>query len=334
MSTFSPAPEIDGQARDAVSVALGATPRGVSFGRLGVPALWLAGCQGEVPPRPLKRARVVVFAGEHAIAHRTYQDAGLSAFAPEATAQQLEELESGAGPIHTLARQAHATVDVVNVAELVGAAGAIDSEDAMDSEVFEAALQLGKKTADAEVDSGADLLIPADLGVGNSTVAAAVMGALTRTEPVAVVGPGSGVTDSMWKTKVRVIRDAMFRARKLSTSPLELIQTCGSPDLAAQMGFIIQAAHRRTPVLLGSPFVAVAGALAEKLAPGTARWCLAASSSSEPAHALALDELGLTPLLSLEMNGGQGLGGLTALPLIHASIELTADEVRDVAEQL
>lgn len=203
--------------------------------------------------------------------------------------------------------------------------GSVDVEDAMTTEQFEEAVALGRRVADQEIDSGADLLIPGDLGVGNTTVSAAVLGAFTRTEPVAVVGPGSGITDELWKIKVEAIRDAMFRVRTLVAEPTEVLRKIGSPDLVALAAFIAQAAARRTPVLLDGAPVTVAAYLAERLVPGTKDWCQAGQLTPEPAHLIALQSLELTPLIALDMNAGQGTGALAALPLVKVAAELLAD---------
>ncbi len=338
MTEFLPVPAPDSQVAAQVAAVLGSHPRGASFGRLGEAAAWLAGCQGQAPARALERPRAVIFVGTHGIAQRGWEgesgDAagltdpqyltGLSAFAPEATAQQAQQLRDGVAPAHTLARRAGAGIALVNAP----ANGAIDREDAASAEAIDAALAAGQAKADEEIDAGADLLLPGDLGVGATTVAAAIMGRLTRTEPVAIVGPGSGITDEMWKTKVSVIRDAMFRTRSMGASvrPHKLLQALGGNDLAAMVGFMAQAAARRTPMLIDSPLTAVAAVLAERLARGTQAWIFAASLTPEPAHALALEELGLKPLLDLRLTTGQATGSLTALQLISSGLELVADE--------
>ncbi|APT92200.1 hypothetical protein CPHO_04065 [Corynebacterium phocae] len=322
-------------AADATLLALSTSPRGVSFGRLGAVAAWLAGCQDCVPPARISSPRVVVFAGQHGIAAR-----GVSAFAPEATTQQLQELEDGLSPAHALARIAHpggahgSAPAIVTVA--TPPSGAIDVADALSEQQLEDAFTLGREVADKEIDAGADFLIPANLGVGSTTVAATVMGLITGTEPVAIIGPGSGITDQLWKAKVRVIRDAMFRARDLRhlTYPRDIIRTIGGYDLAALTAFIAQAAARRTPMLIDSPLTAVAAVLAERLAPGTAAWVQAASVTAEPAHHLALEDLGLQPLLDLKLTTGMGVGSLSALPLIHGALEIVAEEVSATRELL
>jgi len=331
MLEFAAVPAPDAQARAAVATALHATPRGLSLGRFADPAIWLAGCQAEVPAQAIRRARVIVFASTNAIAQRTFQGHGLSAFAPAATGEQVAEVAGNVGPIHRLAIAGDASVELV---ETNITSAAIDVDNGLSPEQFAAATALGKDTADREIDAGADLLIPADLAVANTTVAAAVMGVLSRTEPVAIVGPGSGTTDAMWKTKVTVIRDAMFRARHVATDAQELLQVIGNADLAAEAALIAQAATRRTPVLISGMFTAVAAVLAERLAPGTHAWCYAADITAEPAHVLALQDLDLEPLLNLDMSVGQGLAALTALPMIRSSLELVSDEVLSVSTAL
>lgn len=302
---------------------------GSGMGRLRDLGAWIAACQGMYPPAPLERCRVVVFAGDHGVAKR-----GMSTLPPEHSVDRAGDIGSGAGAVNVLARAAGASVRVVDVSldhdawgeeRVARSSGAIDVEDAMTPEQFDRAVEVGRRVADQEIDSGADLLIPGDLGVGNTTVAAAVLGAFTRTEPVAVVGPGSGLTDELWKIKVEAIRDAMFRVRTLVAEPEEILRKIGSPDLVALVAFIAQAAARRTPVLLDGAPVTVAAFLAERLAPGTKHWCQAGQLTPEPAHLIALQALELTPLIALDMNAGQGSGALAALPLVKAAAELLAD---------
>ncbi|QGU05040.1 nicotinate-nucleotide--dimethylbenzimidazole phosphoribosyltransferase [Corynebacterium comes] len=315
----------DEQARaDALAAVAGS-----GLGRLHELGAWVAACQGTFPPAPLERCRVVVFAGDHGVAKR-----GMSTLPPGHSVAQAADIGSGAGAVNVLARAAGASVRMVDVSldheargdeRVSRSSGAIDVEDAMTPEQFELSAELGRRVADQEIDSGADLVIPGDLGVGNTTVAAAVLGAFTHTEPVAVVGPGSGITDELWKIKVEAIRDAMFRVRTLVADPETVLRMIGSPDLVALVAFIGQSAARRTPVLLDGALVTVAAFLAERLAPGTKDWCQAGQLSPEPAHLIALQALELTPLIALDMNAGQGTGALAALPLVKAAAELLAD---------
>jgi nicotinate-nucleotide--dimethylbenzimidazole phosphoribosyltransferase len=241
---------------------------------------------------------------------------------------------AGGAAVNVLASVAGATVRVVDLAvdcpaevaqalpaqvtryKVRRSSGRIDIEDALSQDEVEAAVAAGRAIADEEVDSGADLLIAGDMGIGNTTPAAVLVAALTGAEPVAVVGRGTGIDDAGWMRKAAAIRDALRRARPVVGEPLALLRTAGGADLAGMAGFLAQAAVRRTPVLLDGVVVAAAALVAEELAPGARAWWLAGHRSVEPAHTLSLEHLGLEPLLDLGMRLGEGSGALTALPLV------------------
>lgn len=326
---FTPADLPDQESQHDLLAALATDPVGASLGRLGEVAGQLAGWQGQVPPLPITQPRVVIFAGDHGIAAR-----GVSPLPPSASVAQADEILAGGGAVNRLARRSNASIRLVDVSldheawgdeRVSRSCGAIDVENAMTHEQLKRAIQIGADIADQEIEAGADLLLPGELGVGATTVAAALMGVLTRTEPVAIVGPGAGTSDERWKVKVSVIRDAMFRARGLAEDPLALLRTIGSPDAAAMVGFIARAVQRRTPLLIDGCPTAVAAHLVQKLQPGSQAWFMAAQLTPEPAHVLALKHLGLTPLLALDMSTGQGVGALTALPLVLTAGELAVD---------
>lgn len=302
-------------------------PRG-ALGRLEDLSVWVASCQGHCPPRQFERARVVVFAGDHGVAR-----AGVSAYPPEVTAQMVANIDLGGAAINVLSGIAGATVRVVDVAvdadaasERIGAhkvrrsSGDITIEDALTAEETTAAITAGQLVADEEVDAGADLLIAGDMGIGNTTAAAVVVAALTNSEPVAVVGSGTGVDDAGWARKTAAVRDALFRARGVLPDPAGLLRCCGGADLAAMAGFCAQAAVRRTPLLLDGMAVTTAALVAERLAPGAHRWWQAGHRSTEPGHGLALTALGLDPIMDLRMRLGEGTGAAVALSVLRAAV--------------
>src|SRR5439155_5668596 len=181
-------------------------------------------------------------------------------------------------PVGVLATFAGASVRVVDVAldtadgddrhRVRRGSGRIDREDALTADETEKAFAVGRALADEEVDAGADLLIPASLGVGATTPAATLVAALTNTEPVAVIGRGSGIDDAGWIRKAAAVRDALRRARPHVRDPLTLLRVAGGADVAALTGFCVQAALRRTPVLLDGLVVGAAALLADELAKG------------------------------------------------------------------
>lgn len=307
---------------------LAGTAGGRSLGRLGRIGAWIAAAQGRDVPAAFARARAVIVVGEHGIAQR-----GVSVWKPEATRAQAEQIAAGAGAVHAAARLANASVRLVDDF-LDQPSGCIDVEPAMTPEQFEAAFLLGTQIADSEVDAGADILIPGDLGVGNSTVAAALYGTFTVTEPVSAIGRGSGISDDVWKTKVAVIRDAMFRVRKRRADTTHVLTEISGPDFACLVGMIAQAAVRKTPMLIDGAYVAQAAYVAERLAPGTKRWCVAGQLSPEPSHIGCLQALDLTPILALDMTTGQAAGALAALPQLNLAAELVRDVLEGAVDKL
>jgi nicotinate-nucleotide--dimethylbenzimidazole phosphoribosyltransferase len=300
-----------------------------SLGRLEELSVWVAACQGVCPPRQFQRARVVVFAGDHGVTA-----AGVSAFPAEVTAQMVANFAAGGAAINVLAEAAGASVRVADIAvdvdephsPSIGAhkvrrsSGNIAVEDALSDDETRAAVDAGRRIADEEVDAGADLLIAGDMGIGNTTAATTLIAALTGAEPVAAVGRGTGIDDAGWSRKVAAVRDALYRARELSSDPVGLLRVCGGADLAAMAGFCAQAAVRRTPVLLDGVVVTAAAMVAEGLAPGARQWWRAGHRSTEPAHKLALEKLTLEPIVDLSMRLGEGTGAAVALPVVRAAV--------------
>jgi nicotinate-nucleotide--dimethylbenzimidazole phosphoribosyltransferase len=299
-----------------------------ALGRLEDLSVWVSSCQGQCPPRQFERARIVVFAGDHGVAR-----SGVSAYPPEVTSQMVANIADGGAAINALADVAGATVRVVDLAvdadplsTQIGAhkvrrsSGDIAKEDALTEQQTRDAIDAGRQIADQEVDAGADILIAGDIGIGNTTAATVLVAALTGVEPVAAVGYGTGIDDAGWARKTVAVRDAMFRAEPVLSDPVATLGGCGGADLAGLAGFCAQAAVRRTPLLLDGIAVTAAALVAEQLAPGARLWWQAGHLSTEPAHALALAQLGLDPIVDLRMRLGEGTGAAVALPVLRAAV--------------
>ncbi|MET0235599.1 MAG: nicotinate-nucleotide--dimethylbenzimidazole phosphoribosyltransferase, partial [Kibdelosporangium sp.] len=161
--------------------------------------------------------------------------------------------------------------------------------------------------------------------IGNTTPAAVLVAALTGAEPVAVVGRGTGIDDKTWMRKTAAIRDALRRARKVSADPMALLRTSAGADIAAMAAFLAQAAIRKTPVILDGVVSTAAALVAEELAPGARLWWVAGHQSTEPSHKLALEQLGLEPMLDMKMRLGEGSGAVVALPLLAMATRVLAE---------
>jgi nicotinate-nucleotide--dimethylbenzimidazole phosphoribosyltransferase len=285
------------------------------WGRLAELGAWLAAVQDYQPPVPFRRVRVVIFAADHAAAAGTE-----SSHSADQTARLAAEIRAGGTAVNVAARAAGATVRVVDVAR---------GSDLPDSDPPDSgrAVAGGRAVADAEVDAGADLLVPGVIGIGNGTGAAALVAGLTDSEPVAVVDRGPG-DDAGWARQIGFVRASLLRARGCRHDPVALLDCCGGPAIAALTGLLAQAAQRRTPVVLDGAVAAVAGLLAERLMPGARAWWVAGTRSPEPAQKLALAQLGLIPLLDLSLRAEDGTGALLAVPLLAAAGSVARDGTR------
>jgi nicotinate-nucleotide--dimethylbenzimidazole phosphoribosyltransferase len=274
--------------------------RGEPAGALGVLeelSAWAAGVQGSDPPRPFDRARLMTFGAVPGRALRALADA--------------------------------AGVDLV-AADDTGQDAPADTDRAIEAGI-RVAVEAGIAAADREIEAGADLLIAADLAEGVSVPAAALISVLTDTEPIKVVGRPPGSDDAGWIANCAAIRDTRRRAWPHRTELLELLAVTASPELAALTGLLLQAANRRTPVLLDGVAVSAAAAAAQLACPRVVRWFQAAQLSPDPAHAIALQRLGLTPILRLDIWQGRGIGALLAMPVLRTAV-LSLNYADDAAE--
>jgi nicotinate-nucleotide--dimethylbenzimidazole phosphoribosyltransferase len=316
-----------------------AAPTG-SAGKLEELADWLAAVRGRAPAGPVERARLVVFAGDHGIAHR-----GVSVRTAGTATELARAVLEGAAPVNVLARQYGAEVRLVDLAldcepeelpqDVVAhrvrrGSGLIDIESALSEEDAERAFLAGVAIADEEADSGTDLLLLGDVSVGGTTPAGVLIAALCGTDASLVTGRGSGIDDLAWMRKCAAIRDALRRARPVLGEPLKLLSAVGGADFAAMTGFLLQSAVRRMPVVLDGVVSAACAMVAQRVAFRAPDWWLAAQTSGEPGQAKALDRLSLEPLLDHGVRLGQGTGALLALPMLKAAAALD-HELPDLA---
>ncbi len=301
-----------------------------SLGRLEDLAAWLAGAQDRCPPAPLDRVAAVVFAGDHGVAR-----VGVSAYPREVSAAMVGAFLAGTAGVSVAARLHGVTVRVYDIAvdadtpaevsrhKVRRGSGVISREDALLPGEAARADAAGAAIADERIDAGVDLLIPGDMGIGNTTVAAALVAATVDVEPSTVVGTGTGIDPVTLAHKTAVVEAALARPRP--PGPLGLLTALGSADAAATVGFLLRAAARGVPVLLDGVFSGACALVAGRAVPTAADWWLAGHRSTEPSQRVALAALGLEPILDLGMRLGEGSGACLALPVLEAAARVLAE---------
>lgn len=280
-----------------------------SLGRLEDIAVFMAGWQGTARPSA-DRVRAAVFAGNHGVAAR-----GVSAFPVEVTAQMVANFRSGGAAINALSRACGAELSVVAL-DLERPTGDISTGPAMTEAECLAALNTGA----AVVTADTDLLFVGEMGIGNTTPAAALCAQAFGGEAVQWCGRGSGVDDLGVTRKIDAVKRALALHAPHCATPFESLRRLGGREIAAMAGAILAARLQRVPVLLDG-FIACAS-LAPLVAadPAFTDHCLAAHCSAEGGHARLLEHFGLEPLLRLQMRLGEGTGAAVAVHLVRAAL--------------
>jgi nicotinate-nucleotide--dimethylbenzimidazole phosphoribosyltransferase len=297
---------------DAVQRALDAKtkPRG-SLGRLEELAVRIAAIRGTERPGRLD-ATVVVAAADHGVAAER-----VSAYPAEVTRQMLQNFEAGGAAVSVLARAAGARVMVVD-AGVGRPTGNIAHGPAMSTDDARRLLREGQACA-AQLDGIVGL---GEMGIANSTVAAALAAALLDVDPEDVCGRGTGIDDSGLARKVAVARQALAANPVDRGDAVALLAALGGSELAFLAGVALGAAERHTVVLLDGFISSVAALVAARIDAAAADAMIAAHLSPEPGHRLVLDALGLQPLLDLGLRLGEGSGAALCLPLLDAALAI------------
>src|ERR1700689_2359332 len=289
----------------------------------------------EVTPEP-EPAAVAVFAGDHGVHAQ-----GVTPWPQEVTAQMVANFLAGGAVVNAFAAQAGAEVTVVDVgvaAELEPVPGLLPRKiapgtadftegPAMTRDQALAALTTGVEIARDLVAAGNRCLVTGDMGIANTTASAALICAFTGADPVEATGRGTGIDAATYARKIDVVCRGLARHRPDPEDPVGMLAAFGGFEHAALAGYILGAAALRVPVILDGVISGAAALAAAALAPDVTAACFAGHRSVEPGHAMALDRLGLTPLVDLGLRLGEGTGALLALPLIQSA----ARALRDVA---
>lgn len=304
-----------------------------SLGELERIGVRLAAIAGACPPPIPQPATIAVFAADHGVVEE-----GVTPWPQEVTTQMVANFLAGGAAINVLARQVGAAVVVVDVgvaSELPPSPGLLAHkvrpgtrnlrrEDAMTPEEAERALDAGASVASRLAAEGSRCLVTGDMGIGNTTASAAVIAALTGSEPREVTGRGTGIDDATLATKVGVIEDALERLGP-RRSPLEVLAAVGGLEIAALAGFVAGAAAARLPVIVDG-VIAQAGLLvAAALCPPCLDHAFVGHRSTEPGSAAVLDHLGARPVLDLGLRLGEGTGAALAVPIVQAAARVLGE---------
>ncbi|HZF14149.1 MAG TPA: nicotinate-nucleotide--dimethylbenzimidazole phosphoribosyltransferase [Thermoanaerobaculia bacterium] len=298
-----------------------------SLGRLESLAVDLAVYLETLEPR-LERARILIFAADHGVSRL-----GVSAYPREVTPQMTRTFASGGAAITVLARTLGLEVEVVDVgvdALLPPLPGVVDAkvrrgsrsfvdEPAMTEDELAAALAAGRDAASRAVGSGVDALGLGEMGIGNTTAAAALLAALTGLPPGDTVGRGTGVDDRGLARKLEVVEMGLARHAAVLADPRRALAAVGGLEIAALAGAAIEAARQRRVVLVDGFISTVAALAAVRLAPEVRPALFFSHRSAEAGHRLALEALAATPILDLGMRLGEGTGSCLAFPLLRAA---------------
>ena len=292
-------------------------PRG-SLGRIEALAQQIAGIRGTAMPRQLSAA-IVVAAADHGVAAE-----GVSAYPQEVTQQMLANFDSGGAAVCVLAREAGASLRIVD-AGVGRPTDNIAEGPAMSRSVAEQCVERGIMLAGDLAAEDVGIVALGEMGIANTTSAAALCAALLPAEPEAVCGRGTGLDDAGVAHKVEVVRHALSANAWDLADPLGVLASLGGFEIAVLCGVALGAAAERIVVLLDGFITGAAALVAVRMAPDTTAAMVAAHVSPEPGHHLVLTELGLEPLLALGLRLGEGSGAALALPLLRSSLALLAD---------
>jgi len=305
-----------------------------SLGDLEDVSIRLSGLAGRCPAPFPSPAAVTVFAADHGVIAQ-----GVSPWPQEVTVQMTQNFLAGGAGINALSDQMGAAVTVVDVGiahEVPPTEGLVSRrvrngtadfsvEPAMTRGEAMEAIEVGIDVARSLIDDGYRCLLTGDMGIGNTTPSSALIAVYTGQDPDLVSGRGSGVDETTRAHKAEVIRRALDLHRPDPGDPVGVLAAVGGLEHAAIAGYVLAGAAHRVPVLLDGVIAGSSALVARALAPASTDACLAGHRSAEPGHRIALESLGLRPLVDLGLRLGEGTGAVLALPLVQAAVRALRD---------
>lgn len=279
-----------------------------ALGELENLAAWVARWSGRAPA--VNRPLVTIFAGNHGVTRK-----GISPFPADVTAQMVQNFTNGGAAINQICSAYDLGLKVFDLA-LEMPTGDISEEAALDERTCAATMAFGMEA----VAGGVDLLCIGEMGIGNTTIAAAIFHALFGGEATDWVGPGTGHDSEGVALKARVVAQAVELHRGHVNKPFEVLRRLGGREVAAMTGAILAARMQRVPVIVDGYVATASAAILHALDPSAVDHCLFAHVSAEPAHARALAAMNRKPLLDLGMRLGEGTGAAIAAGIVKAAV--------------
>ncbi|MCK3780720.1 nicotinate-nucleotide--dimethylbenzimidazole phosphoribosyltransferase [Ensifer sesbaniae] len=278
-----------------------------ALGRLEEIAFWLAAWTGKAPA--VNRPLVAIFAGNHGVTRQ-----GVTPFPSSVTAQMVENFAAGGAAINQICVSHDLGLKVFDLA-LEYPTGDITEEAALSERDCAATMAFGMEA----IAGGTDLLCIGEMGIGNTTIAAAINLGLYGGTAEEWVGPGTGSEGEVLKRKIAAVEKAVALHRDHLSDPLELMRRLGGREIAAMAGAILAARVQKVPVIIDGYVATAAAAILKAANPSALDHCLIGHVSGEPGHIRAIEKLGKTPLLALGMRLGEGTGAALAAGIVKAA---------------
>ncbi|MFS1511612.1 nicotinate-nucleotide--dimethylbenzimidazole phosphoribosyltransferase [Chengkuizengella sp. SCS-71B] len=303
-----------------------------SLGKLEDLAKQLSGITEQLIPDLSKKA-VIVMAGDHGVCEE-----GISAFPQEVTPQMVYNFLNGGAAINVLARQAGAEVFCVDIGvkeslqhpDLISkkvkpSTNNMAKQSAMSKEEAVQAILVGVQVVEDLVEKGYRLIATGEMGIGNTTASAAILAALTEIGIEQAVGRGTGINDEQWNHKQSVVKQALQINRPDQKDALDVLTKVGGLEIAGLVGVILGAAKSRIPVIIDGFISSSAALIAYNLCSITVQYMISSHLSQEQGHQFMLQEMGLTPMLHLDMRLGEGTGAALCFQLVDAALNIMSE---------
>ncbi|MEI7597999.1 MAG: nicotinate-nucleotide--dimethylbenzimidazole phosphoribosyltransferase [Aestuariivirga sp.] len=304
-----PGPDLDAVADCRAREGQLTKPPG-ALGRLENLTEWLCAWQAQHPPKT-ERVVVAVFAGNHGVVAQ-----GVAAYPQEVTMQMVANFQNDGAAVNQICKSFDLGLKVFELA-LEKPTRDITQDAALDEAECAATMAYGM-----EATEGCDILCVGEMGIGNTTIAAAICHGLFGGAPEDWVGPGTGVDSEGLKRKADAVRRAVALHKAHLGDPLEVLRRLGGRELAAMAGAVLAARLQRIPVILDGYVATAAAAVLFAMRPDALEHCVAGHLSAEPAHRRLLEKLGLKPILELGMRLGEGSGAAMAAGIVKTAANL------------